>query len=156
MESKKASLGVHREDIGMLLSAVDGMKDVGKLDILETTFTDYASKGSLAEKLGEVLETLESVQKLQDANSKIREAAGGSPLDPKTIPNENAVEPSKTKPAPYKQYYDGSPAPFENEPGQGQKTTGNDSGKPDTIYYDKRRTVSTPFLRQLLIDNVGC
>jgi RHS repeat-associated protein len=86
-ETKKSFNPVQKEDIGMLVSVIDGMKDVGKLDILENSFLQYASKGSTAEKLGEVIDKMERIIQLQAANSKQKEVTGKSPFDKKELPN---------------------------------------------------------------------
>ena len=96
-ESKKTKSSVYMEDIDALLSLIDGMKDIGKLDILENTFLEYASKGSTAEHFGQIISRIERFLYLQEADNKQKEVSGNSPFDKKENPEQTHKSNSSNK-----------------------------------------------------------
>lgn len=73
-ESKKSPFQVDRIDIGNLLTLLDGMKDVGELDILQNAFTKYAKNSETAQVLGIFMKQHEKATQMLDATEKVKES----------------------------------------------------------------------------------
>ncbi len=74
MESKKTPFAVDRVNIGKLLTLIDGMKDVGQIEILQNTFTKYAINSETAKTMEIIMNQYERVTQGIDAVEKIEQS----------------------------------------------------------------------------------